>query len=72
MKYILTPKVVKLKEVIDSGFTLSAGQFKRLITPNINIKTVRQLLDRNLQRKDLGSEVGYINIAKKSPQVGLN
>jgi len=66
-KYIHTPDVVKLQEVIGKNYTLSSAQYKKLVMYNDKFRCVSDFLSRPLSRKDLGAEIGSINYVDKSP-----
>lgn len=66
-KYIQVPKTISINQVEAKDFTLSASQYMDFIIPNNNLKYVRDFLDRELKRTDLGQEVGSLNYIQKSP-----
>lgn len=66
-KYVHTPNVVTLQDVVNKDFTLSSSQFVNLVMPNKNYKYVREFLSRPLLREDLGVEVGSLSYIDKSP-----
>lgn len=53
--------ITKYNDIVKGDFALSSSMYKQLKPINTNTKLVRELLYRNLLRKDLGSEVGTIN-----------
>ncbi|HAU5019179.1 TPA: restriction endonuclease subunit S [Clostridioides difficile] len=57
-KYIDIPKYTTLNEIIEKQYTLSATQYKTFSIKNKTQLTVADFLDRDLQRGDLGREVG--------------
>lgn len=64
INYIETPKYTTLNDIITKGYTLSATQYKALQIKNKSVYPLSYFLNRELKRKDLGSEVGsqcYIN-----------
>ena len=66
-KYVHTPNVVTLQDVVNKDFTLSSSQYVNLVMPNKNYKYVREFLSRPLLREDLGVEVGSLSYIDKSP-----
>ena len=64
--YIKTPIYTTLKEIKSKNFTLSATQHKKLCLKNDNLYPVAKLLDRPLERSDLGYEVGSGNYVENS------
>lgn len=56
--YVNIPQYTTLREIMERGFTLSATQYKIFNIANSNVHTVAEFLDRDLDRSDLGSEVG--------------
>lgn len=57
-KYITTKNHISLSEIIAKECSLSSSQYKGLNIKNSNFLYVRDFLSRNLNRKDLGTEVG--------------
>lgn len=66
-QYIDIPLFTTFKNIIDKNYTLSATQYKSFQSENKNVKPVFEFLDRNLGRKDLGSEVGSESYVENSP-----
>lgn len=66
-QYIDIPLFTTLEDIINKEYTLSATQYKSFLCKNKNIKSVSEFLDRDLQRKDLGSEVGSESYVESSP-----
>lgn len=66
-KYIKVPLVTTLNEIINKDYTLSATQYKSFHIKNKNIKPLSTFLDRQLGRKDLGTEVGSECYVENSP-----
>lgn len=64
--YIKTPNSISLACIIGKNYTLSSSQYMDLVMPNQNFLYVRDFLSRELQRKDLGVDVGSINYIRKS------
>lgn len=64
--YIKTPTAISFSSIVEKDFTLSSSQFMDLVISNQNLLYVRDFLDRPLQRKDLGIEVGALNYIGKS------
>lgn len=65
--YINVPNSTTLNEIKERNYTLSATQYKTFCIKNKNIKFVVDLLDRELNRSDLGTEVGseeYVDISE--------
>lgn len=65
-KFIDIPQYTTINEIIDKNFSLSATQYKTFCIKNTNCKLLAELLDRELQRDDLGSEVGSTNYVDDS------
>lgn len=65
--YIDIPIFTTLKDIINKEYTLSARQYKSLQIKNKNLYPLTFFLDRKLQKKDLGSEVGGESYVDKSP-----
>ena len=66
-QYIDIPLFTTLEDIISKDYTLSATQYKSFLIKNKNVKPVSEFLDRNLQRKDLGNEVGSESYVENSP-----
>lgn len=66
-QYIDIPLNTTLEEIISKDYTLSATQYKSFLIENKNTLSVLEFLDRDLQRKDLGSEVGSDSYVDDSP-----
>ena len=65
--YINVPNSTTLNEIKERNYTLSATQYKTFCVKNKNLILVRDLLDRELKRTDLGIEVGseeYVDNSK--------
>ena len=67
--YIDVPMFTTIKEVEERDYTLSATQYKTFSIRNKNIKYVREFLDRDLERNDLGNEIGSESYIKESEYV---
>lgn len=65
--YIHVPNTVKVLDIVDNNYSLSSTQYKRLVMPNRNFKLVKDFLDRPLNKKDLGVEIGSLNYIGESP-----
>lgn len=65
--YIHTPRTISIKDIEKRDYNLSASQYKGLIMPNENYKPLKDFLFRDLNRKDLGVEVGSLSYIDKSP-----
>lgn len=65
-EYIDVPTYTTLNEIIAKDYTFSATQYKTFFIPNKNQLMVGDFLDRELQRDDLGSEVGSENYVDSS------
>lgn len=65
--YIDIPIFTTIQEIIEKDYTLSATQYKSLQIKNKNLKLVSSFLDRNLERYDLGYEVGSESYVETSP-----
>lgn len=57
-KYIETPIFTTINDIFERNFTLSATQYKSLQIKNKNVHSLKHFLSRELQRNDLGNEVG--------------
>lgn len=57
-QYIDIPLYTTFNDISSKNFSLSATQYKSFCIKNKNIVTVRDFLSRDLERSDLGSEVG--------------
>jgi type I restriction enzyme S subunit len=64
--YVKTPTSISFSHIVEKDFTLSSSQYMDLVMPNQNFLYVRDFLNRPLQRKDLGVEVGSLNYIGKS------
>ena len=67
--YIDIPMFTTIKEVEERDYTLSATQYKTFSIKNKNIKYVREFLDRDLKRNDLGNEIGSESYIKESKYI---
>lgn len=65
-KYIDIPKYTNINTILNNNFSLSASQYKSLCITNKNVKPLNDLLDRNLNRQDLGIEIGSNSYIDKS------
>ena len=65
-KYIDIPLFTTLDEIANKNYTLSATQYKSFNISNKNIKPLSEFLDRELEREDLGYEVGSECYVEKS------
>ena len=70
-KYINTPDTITINEIEGNKFSLSAPQYKTLLIKNKNNLFVRDFLERDLTRSDLGNEVGTLNYIGKSSKYFL-
>lgn len=64
--YIKIPNSISFNSIVDKDYTLSSSQYMDLIMPNENYLFVKDFLKRDLQRKDLGVEVGSLNYIGQS------
>lgn len=64
--YVKIPNSISFNSIIEKDYTLSSSQYMDLIMPNKNFLFVRNFLNRNLQRNDLGVEVGSLNYIGQS------
>lgn len=64
--YVKTPDEISLSSILEKEYSLSSSQYKELCISNKNLLYVKDFLDRNLQRKDLGEEVGSLNYISQS------
>jgi len=64
--YIKIPNSISFNSIVEKDYTLSSSQYMELIMPNKNFLYVRDFLKRDLQRKDLGVEVGSLNYIGQS------
>ena len=65
-KYVKFFNFVTLSDILNSGYILSPSRFKTFTIKNKNILSISDFLDRKLQKKDLGVEVGSTNYITKS------
>ncbi|KFF07957.1 restriction endonuclease subunit S domain-containing protein [Chryseobacterium luteum] len=65
-KYLKVPNSISYNSIVEKEYTLSSSQYMDLIMPNKNFLFVRNFLTRDLQRKDLGVEVGSLNYIGQS------
>lgn len=70
-RYINTPETISFNEIEKNSFSLSAPQYKSLLIKNTKYLFVKDFLERNLKRSDLGIEVGSLNYIGKSPKYFL-
>jgi len=70
-KYITIPETITFNEIANKNYSLSAPQYKTLLIKNPNCLFVRDFLERDLQRTDLGNEVGALNYIGKSSKYFL-
>lgn len=64
--YIKIPKSISFEDIVKKNYTLSCSQYMQLIIPNQNCLSVKDFLCRELQRKDLGVEIGSLNYIGQS------
>lgn len=64
--YINIPNSISFSSLVEKDYTLSSSQYMDLIMPNTNFLFVRDFLNRTLQRKDLGVEVGSLKYIGQS------
>lgn len=64
--YVKTPNSISFNSIVEKDYTLSSSQYMDLIIPNENFLFVKSFLERDLQRKDLGVEVGSLNYIGQS------
>lgn len=65
-EFINIPQYTTIEEILKRDFTLSATQYKSFCIKNQNQVEVRDLLVRNLNRSDMGIEVGseaYVDVS---------
>ena len=62
----MKPIITKYQSTIGSKFKLSPSLHKKSVSPNSNTKTVAEFLYKELDRTDLGTEVGTINYVSGS------
>lgn len=67
INYIETPIFTTIEDIIKKDCTLSATQYKTLQIKNKNLHPLSSFLDRELQRNDLGNEVGSECYTDNSP-----
>ncbi len=60
------PNSISFNSIVEKDYTLSSSQYMDLIMPNENFLYVKDFLKRDLQRKDLGVEVGSLNYIGQS------
>ncbi|ARJ57385.1 hypothetical protein CCUN_1818 [Campylobacter cuniculorum DSM 23162 = LMG 24588] len=66
MAYVDIPREISSKEILENGCNLSSNAYKKLLMKNKNFKTLGELLIRNLERSDLGIEVGSLSYVPNS------
>ncbi|KAA6227310.1 MULTISPECIES: hypothetical protein [unclassified Campylobacter] len=64
--FIDIPSIINYKDIMQNYCNLSSNAYKCLIVKNYNLKSLKELLDRNLLRQDLGYKVGSLAYAKSS------
>lgn len=64
--FVRTPQSISFNDIANKDFVLSSSQYMDVIIPNKNLIEVRDFLDRKLNRKDLGLEVGSLSYIQKS------
>ncbi|MFX4267283.1 restriction endonuclease subunit S [Aliarcobacter butzleri] len=64
--YIKIPNSISYNLIVEKDYTLSSSQYMDLIMSNKNFLFVKDFLTRDLQRKDLGVEVGSLNYIGQS------
>ncbi|WP_267523598.1 hypothetical protein [Campylobacter sp. MG1] len=64
--YIDIPQVINYKDMLKNYYSFSSNTYKQLIMKNNNVKTLKECLERDLKRSDLGCEVGSSAYVKKS------
>lgn len=64
--YIDIPQTITYRDILDEDCSFSSNSYKQLIIKNKNAKTLRECLDRDLTRLDLGYEVGSLAYVKFS------
>jgi len=62
----MNPIITKYKSMVASNFQLSPSLYRKSISPNNNTLKVSKFLTRNLEKSDLGFEVGSLNYVKNS------
>jgi len=68
MDYVAPPREVNIGTIAKSGFTLTASKYKKIVNQSPQQKSLRELLDRELNSaSDKGIEVGTVNYVKTSP-----
>lgn len=66
MEYIKVPSSINISDLLEKNYSLSARQYKRYTIENNNSVKLKDLLDRELIKSDLGIEVGSENYINKS------
>lgn len=69
--YVKTMPNITYKDICSKSYSLSSTLYKKLKINNTNLKSVKDFLSRDLERCDLGSEVGSINYIEDSPHFFL-
>ncbi|MBF2057941.1 MAG: hypothetical protein IGQ45_12170 [Cyanobacterium sp. T60_A2020_053] len=64
--YIKIPESISFEDIVKKNYTLSCSQYMQLVIPNQNCLFVKDFLCRELQRKDLGFEIGSLNYISQS------
>lgn len=65
--YVRTPDVVTYTDILNNNLSLSSSLYVKLVMPNPNAKKLSDFLSRQLQRSDLGVEVGSLSYIEQSP-----
>lgn len=65
--YVNVPSFTTFNEISKNNYTLSATQYKSFNIKNKTVKPVSDFLYRDLERNDLGSEVGSESYVNDSP-----
>ncbi len=68
MRYTAVPQEISSSEIASNEYSLSSSQYRQVIIPNKNYIFVKDFLSRDLQRSDLGVEVGSLSYISWSPK----
>lgn len=67
--YIDVPSYTYFQDIVNNSYSLSAAQYKIFNIANKNQKCVADFLEREINRTDLGVEIGSNNYVEKSPYI---
>ncbi|QNL92867.1 restriction endonuclease subunit S [Lactococcus lactis] len=66
-EYTTTPQSVSFSDIISNNFSLSSSQYEKVVSPNSNLKKLREFLYEPLNRDiHQGTDIGSINYIDES------